>query len=198
MDSIPLFISQVVMGVGLAASAGLRAFLPLLLVGLAGRFDVLPLSESFAWMAGNPALNVFAVAVVVEVLADKVPVVDNVLDSVQVFVKPVAGAVLVASVVTDLTPLQSAVLAIVTGGATAGGVQLAKAKTRFVSTLSTAGLANPVLSVGEDVGAAAGSVASILLWPLAILVMLGAFAMAALVLSRRRRRPVVPDRPGGA
>lgn len=188
MDAVPALIAQVVMGVGLAASAGLRAFLPLFVVGLAARFDVLPLSDGFAWMGGTPALVVFGVAVVVEVLADKVPVVDSFLDSVQVFVKPVAGTLLVASVVTDLDPLQTAVLGIVTGGTVAGGVQLAKAKTRVVSTLTTAGLANPAISVGEDVGSAVGTVASILLWPLAIVVMIGVLAFAAFVVSRRRRR----------
>lgn len=188
MDAVPALIAQVVMGVGLAASAGLRAFLPLFVVGLAARFDVLALSDGFAWMGGTPALVVFGVAVVVEVLADKVPVVDSFLDSVQVFVKPVAGTLLVASVVTDLDPLQTAVLGIVTGGTVAGGVQLAKAKTRVVSTLTTAGLANPAISVGEDVGSAVGTVASILLWPLAIVVMIGVLAFAAFVVSRRRRR----------
>ena len=129
MDSIPLVISQVVMGIGLAASAGLRAFLPLLIVGVAGRFEVLPLSDTFDWLASTPALVVFGVAVVVEVLADKFPVVDSALDSIQVFVKPVAGTILAASVITELSPLQTAVLALATGGVVAGGVQLAKAKT---------------------------------------------------------------------
>ena len=75
------------MGIGLAACAGLRAFLPLFVVALAGKLEFLTLSDSFSWLAGWPALIVFGAAVVAEVLSDKFPIVDNLLDSVQIFVK---------------------------------------------------------------------------------------------------------------
>ena len=61
---------QTMMGTGLAASAGLRAFLPLLVVGTAARFDVVALGEKFTWMSSDAALIVFSVAVVLEVLGE--------------------------------------------------------------------------------------------------------------------------------
>src|SRR5512145_2759755 len=108
---------QIAMGLGLAASAGLRAFLPLLVAGVAGRLDLLPLSESFAWLGSTPALVVFGVAVVAEVLGDKIPVVDHFLDALHTLLKPIAGTVVAASVLTDLPPLPATVLSLITGGA---------------------------------------------------------------------------------
>jgi len=185
MDAVAAVIPQVVMGVGLAACAGLRAFLPLLVVGAAGRAGMLPMSDAFQWLTSTPALVVFAVAVVSEILADKIPLVDSALDVVQTFVKPVAGTVLVASLVTDLSPLHATVLGIVTGGVAAGAVQTLKAKTRVVSTLSTAGIANPMLSIGEDAGSLVGSVLSILLWPLALAAAAAVVLLYVLVFHRR-------------
>ncbi len=177
---------QLVMGIGLAASAGLRAFLPLLVVGVAGRLDVIPLSTKFAWLATTPALVVFGVAVLVELLADKVPVVDNALDTVQFAIKPIAGIVLVASVVTDLDPLTATVLAILLGATSSGAVHLVKAKTRVVSTVTTAGIGNPFLSIGEDLAALVGSVAAIVVPILLLVCLLGVGAWAGL---RRRPQP---------
>lgn len=158
-----ILVAQIASGIGLAACAGLRAFLPLLIVGLAGRLDWIPLTENFGWLESTPALIVFGVAVVIEILADKIPVVDHLLDSAQVFVKPIAGTILAASVLTDLTPLQAAVLGLITGGVVAETVHLTKAQLRFVSTATTAGVANPLVSAVEDFVALAGSLLAIVL-----------------------------------
>ena len=182
---------QIALGLGLAASAGLRAFLPLLVAGAAGRLGVLELSDSFGWLASTPALVVFGVAVVAEVLGDKFPLVDHALDALHTLVKPVAGTLLAASVLTELPPLEATVLSLVTGGAVSEAVHLTKAKLRLLSTATTAGIGNPVLSVLEDLAAFAASVAAVLV-PLLIgvgaLVLLGAIWVLL-----RRRGP-----PGGA
>lgn len=145
----------------MAASAGLRAFLPLLVVGVAGRFEVIALGERFQWMSSTAALTVLAIAVVVEVLGDKVPLVDHMLDSASTMTRPIAGAVVAAAPVTALEPLTAVVIGIILGGAVAGGVHAAKSSLRLVSTGSTAGLATPVLSVAEDVVSFSGSVVSL-------------------------------------
>ena len=194
MDSVPQLLLQILMGIGLAASAGLRAFLPLLVVGIAGRAGWVPLSESFAWLAGWPTLIVLGVAVLAEVLSDKFPAVDNFLDLIQVFVKPVAGAILVASVVTDLSPLQTTVLALILGSGTAGTVHVIKAKTRLVSTVSTAGAANPVLSVAEDTAALGGSVLALIV-PLVMVLML-VFVLMFVYIQVRKGRLSLPGSNG--
>jgi hypothetical protein len=156
-----MILVQIAMGISLAACAGLRAFLPLLVAGLAGRFDWIPLGGRFEWLETTPALIVFGVAVLVEILGDKVPVVDHTLDTLQTFVKPVAGTLLAASVLTELSPLQATVLGLVTGGVVAETVHLSKANVRVASTLASAGIANPILSIGEDALTLAGSVLAI-------------------------------------
>lgn len=195
MEQAASIAVQILMGVALAASAGLRAFLPLLVVGAAGRLGWIPLSDGFRWLAADASLVVFGIAVAVEIAADKFPVVDHALDVVQTFVKPVAGAVLVASVVTDLRPLPAAVLAIVLGGTVAGTVHVAKAKTRLLSTATTAGTVNPVLSVGEDAGSLLGSVAALVVPALVGLVALVALVGLVAWGFRRRAGTVRPAGP---
>ena len=183
-------IPQVAQGLSLAACAGMRAFLPVLVVGIAGRLDWIPLTSYFDWMASTPALTIFSVAVVAELLGDKFPVVDNLLDGLQVFVKPVAGTVLMASSLTELPPEVTAVLAIVMGGSVAGMVHLGKSKTRLVSTVATAGSANPFVSIAEDGVSLAGSIMAIV-WPILMFVAL-LFAGSGFIYLWRYRRA----RPG--
>lgn len=178
---------QVAAGVGLAASAGLRAFLPLLATGVAGRLGWITLSGPFDWLSSTPALVVFGVAVLTEFASDKIPFVDHFLDLLQGFVKPVAGTVLAASMFTHLTPLQATVLGILVGGSTAGAVHLIKAKLRLVSSLFTGGLANPLLSAVEDGLSLTGTALSLLV-PV-LMIVLVVTMLALLILVARRSAP---------
>ncbi len=182
-----IVLIHVSMGIGLAACAGLRAFLPLFVVALAGKLELVTLSDSFAWLAGWPALIVFGAAVVVEVLSDKFPFVDNLPDSVQLFVKPIAGALVAATVVEDWAPLYVTVVAVIGGGSAAGLVHVAKAKVRLVSSTTTAGFGNPVLSVSEDVGALAGSLGSLVVPQVVVAILLLGALLAWLVFRKARR-----------
>ena len=190
MELNTAIIFQVAQGLSLAACAGMRAFLPVLIVGIAGRLDWIPLTSYFDWMASTPALTIFGVAVAAEVLADKFPVVDNLLDGMQLFVKPVAGTLLMASSLTDLSPEVAAVTAIVMGGSVAGMVHLGKTKTRLISTVATAGIANPFVSAAEDGVSLVGTVMA-LVWPLLMLVAL-VFAGGGFVYLWRYKRARAP------
>ncbi len=86
MEATLAVLAQIAMGLSLAACAGLRAFLPLFVVGAAGRLEWIPLTDSFAWMTSWPALLVFGFAVLTELLGDKFPLVDHFLDALQSFV----------------------------------------------------------------------------------------------------------------
>jgi len=187
LEQILSLTVQISMGICLAAAAGLRAFLPLLVVGVAGRLDYLPLSSGFDWLASWPAITIFGVAVLLELLADKFPVVDNLLDVVAAWVKPIAGTVVAASVLTELSPLQTTVLAIVLGGGAASAVHLLKANVRLVSLATTAGIGSPIVSTGEDAGALLGSIGAIVV-PLFSLLVLVSIIVAAWVLIRMRAR----------
>jgi hypothetical protein len=189
-----LFATQLAMGFALAATVGLRTFLPLLAAGLLARFGYVDLGHSFEWMEKTPALVVFGSAVVFEVLADKVPGLDHALHAVEAFVKPVAGTLVAASLFTNLDPMMAVVLGLIGGGTIAGMVHVAKGTTRVASTAMTGGLANPALSLFDDVLAVGGIILAILAPIIAALIVLVLVVGGVrLLLSRRRRAEVVPD-----
>jgi len=181
------------MGVSLAACAGFRAFTPLLVVGMAGRLDLVPLAERFDWLSSDAALIVLASAVIIETLADKVPIVDHSLDLAATLVRPVAGALVVASPLTGFDPLVATVVGIVLGGTVAGGVHLAKSKTRLASTVLTGASANPVLSVAEDAVSFGGSLLSVFLPLLAVLFVFLLAVVAYRLLGHRRSAGTARD-----
>jgi len=179
-------------GVGLAAASGLRAFLPLLAVGLAGRHGFLHLHPGMEWLQSDPALWSLAAATAFELVGDKVPVVDHVLDTVGTIVRPVAAWVATYAVFQDWGAPWAQLLAVGMGvGALA--VHGAKAHTRLGSTAISLGHANPILSVLEDAVSFALVVAAVLLPLLA----LGFVVLAVVAYARRRGRARgVPTSPG--
>jgi hypothetical protein len=138
--------------VGLAASSGLRTFLPLLLLAGAVKFHLfgIQLGTSFAWLASDTALIALLLASIFEIAADKIPFVDHGLDAVGTFLRPVAGALAAAAVWKVNDPALAALLGIIVGAPLALGMHTAKAGTRAGSTAVTAGAGNPFLSVAED------------------------------------------------
>lgn len=158
-----LLFWQLALGFSLAATTGLRAFLPLFVTSVAARMGYLTLGSSFSWMATDPALIVFGAAVVFEIAGDKIPALDHALDAAGVFVKPTAATILAGSMFTQMDPVMACVAGLVTGGVVAGGVHVVKAKARLASSVTTFGAGNPVLSVAEDVVAVSGVALAILL-----------------------------------
>lgn len=165
-------------GIALAAAAGLRAFLPLGLLAVAAHFDWITLSPLFSWLDSTPALIALATACILEVTGDKIPAVDHALDAVGTVVRPLAGALAVAALLTNIDPLWANVLAIVVGGGTAGVVHLAKAKTRVGSSLLSMGCANPFISVLEDLIAGVLSFLAVLVPVLAAALVVGLLWLA--------------------
>jgi hypothetical protein len=172
-------------GVALAASAGLRAFLPLFAAGAAARWFQWPLASSVAWLSSDPALVIFGLASTVEVLADKVPAVDHLLDLLQTVLSPIAGAVAALAALQGWPAPFALALAIIIGAPVAGGFHAIGALTRVKSSAATAGAANPVLSVLEDVLATVIIVLAFLA-PLIVLLILAWFVWRWL----KRRRTV--------
>lgn len=143
----------IALGIGLAAATGFRIFIPLLIAGLAARFDVLPLGESFQWLASTPALLTLGTAAVLETLAYYIPGVDHALDVLAGPATLVAGVVASAAVMTDVPPAILWPLAVIAGGGAAGLTKGSTALLRAQSGIATGGLANPVVSTVETFGA---------------------------------------------
>jgi uncharacterized membrane protein len=132
MDTNILY--AVLLGLSLAASTGLNTFLPLLMLAGAAHFKVLDASQvlngSFAWIASGGALTALALAAIVEVVGDKIPAVDHLLDGFGTLARPVVGAFAAASVFTNADPAMAALAGLVIGAPTALGFHAAKAGTR--------------------------------------------------------------------
>lgn len=189
------WIPTIALAISLAASAGLRAFLPLLIAGVLSRAGILTLGESYSFVGSTPALVCFAIATVLEIAGDKIPAVDHALDVGGTFVRPVAGSLLAASVMWQVNePLWALVLGVIVGAPTALAPHAAKAATRTVSTTLTAGIANPVLSTMEDVGAAAIAFLAIVVPTLTFLLLL----VAVFVAWRWWRRRAARKQPAAA
>ena len=156
-------VTGLCMGLALAATCGLRAFLPLFVVSLLSHLGHIELSDGFEWMSSTSAVAGLGAAVLLELLADKIPVVDHVLDTVADVVKPLAAMVAAASVMTELDPMLSTVVGLVLGGTMAQGVHLVKAKLRLLSSALTATVANPFVSIIEDILALMATILAFLL-----------------------------------
>lgn len=178
---------QVAMGFSLAAVAGFRAFLPLLAAGGASRLGLIPLADAFSWLQSDEALLILAVATLLEFLGDKIPVIDHALDTVGILVKPAAGWLVAAAPLLELDTQWATVLALLTGSAVAGGIHLTRASLRVASTVTTGGLANPLLSFAEDVLGILTAAVAIFLPALAFFLICA--GLAGLWLLWRRHRP---------
>lgn len=192
-------------GTGLAAAAGLNAYIPMLALGLLSRFtDVVALPNGWAWLQNEWVLGILGVLLVIEVIADKVPAVDHVNDVVQTLVRPTAGGIVFGSGTASETPAISDPAGFLASGGwvpVAIGVVLAltvhlgKAGTRGVANAATVGVAAPVLSTIEDVSSVV-LVACAILLPGLVVVLLLAMVVAVVLLVRtaRRRRTRRRDR----
>lgn len=182
-------LSAAAFGVVLAATAGLRAFLPVFSASLMAWMTDLPLPDNLAWLERPQTVVIFGVATLLEILGDKIPLVDHALDSVQVLTKPVLAALAATPFIYQLAPEQSVAIGILLGAPLALGVHSAKATARLGSTATTAGVGNPFLSIAEDVAAVAAIILGFLAPLLALALMaMTIFFIARLALRVRRRR----------
>ncbi|HEY7271741.1 MAG TPA: DUF4126 domain-containing protein [Actinoplanes sp.] len=188
-------------GTGLAASAGLNAYIPLVMMGLLARYtNAIDLPSGWQWLSNGWVLIILIVLLAIEVVADKVPVVDHFNDVVQTVVRPASGGIVFGAgsssqtaTVTDPASFFSSHqwIPIAAGVLIALCVHGVKAAARPVVNATTAGVGAPVASTAEDIGSAVTSLVAILL-PILVLVAIIALIVGAVwvVRRRRKRRPV--------
>jgi hypothetical protein len=172
---------------GLSASAGLNAYIPLLIVGVLAHYtDLIHLNAPWDLLANPWILIMLGILLIIEMLADKIPVVNHINDLIQTFIRPAAGAVAFAAstnVINGLNP----VLAMACGLLVAGSVHLVKSTTvRPIVTATTAGAGNVPVSIAEDLTSTAVSFLSILV-PVAIAVLVAILILFLLWWWARRR-----------
>lgn len=175
--------------VGLGVGAGVNAYATLLVFGLIARFQpsLFPGAEA-QFFASTPVLITLGVLYTVEFFADKVPTIDHAWDAIHTFIRPAAGALVAFSAASREIPNEWVILASVIAGGAALTSHVGKASLRAGSTVTTGGLANPILSVIEDVVAIVGTMLALLLpyvmFVVSIVLVIAIFTWAA----RRSRR----------
>jgi hypothetical protein len=201
-------VIEFLIGSSLAASAGLNAWMPLFLLGLADRFvPAMQLPGGWSWLSIDLALWIIGVLLVLEIIADKIPALDSINDIVQTVLRPASGGIAFGAgasaqtiAVDDPTSFfaDNAWVPIVVGVGIALAVHVVKALGRVGANTVTGGLAAPVLSTAED-GAAFALAAAALIVPVLALVLLIGLIVAAVVFARRRgarRRATADGAPG--
>ena len=179
---------SILIGLGLSAACGFRVFVPLLVMSLASRAEVgrLVLGDGFAWIGSDTALIAFSAATLLEIAGYYIPWVDNLLDAVATPTAIIAGILVSASALTDVSPFLKWSLAILAGGGTTAMVQGRTATARQVSSFTTGGLGNPLVATIEAGGSAILAVLAITLPVLAILLVFGLLFFAVRRLLVRR------------
>ena len=137
---------------GLSASAGLNAYIPLLVVGLLGHYTkLIQLNQPWDTLSNPWIILLLCVLVIIEMLADKIPAVNHINDLIQTLVRPAAGAIAFAASTNAITDIHPA-LALACGLFIAGTVHVAKAGVvRPMVTATTGGAGNTPVSIAEDV-----------------------------------------------
>jgi hypothetical protein len=184
-------LSNLATAFGLSSSAGLNAYLPLLVVALTAKYypNLIQLNQPWDVMTNTWVILVLAVLLLIEMTADKIPTVDSLNDIIQTIGRPAAGAILFASssgVVGEVHP----VLAVIAGLLLAGSVHAVKTTARPFVTASTAGTGNWLVSLIEDILALITTIMAILL-PILVALMI-IFTLLLFVWWRSRRRVKAP------
>jgi hypothetical protein len=198
-----VIVLEALTGTGLAASAGLNAYIPLLTMGLLARFtDAIALPNGWQWLSNGWVLAILLLLLAVEVVADKVPVVDHVNDIVQTVVRPTAGGLAFGAGSTSETVTVTDPGAffgshqwvpIAAGVVIAFTVHGVKAASRPVINATTGGVGAPVASTAEDIGSVLMSLLAILLPVLVLLALVVLVLLAVWVVRRRRQRRRAKD-----
>ncbi len=185
-------------GAGLAASAGLNAWIPLLSVGLLARFThLITLPHSWAWLSNGWVLLILVILLAIELVADKIPLVDHANDVIHTVIRPTAGGIAFGAssmsqtrTVTDPGAFFSSHqwIPIAAGVVIALCVHSLKASARPVVNATTFGIGTPFVSTAEDITSLGMSLLAIVVPVLGILVVLGVLLFFWSMWRRRRRR----------
>jgi hypothetical protein len=187
-------ISSLLTSVGLGIGAGVNAYATLLVFGLLARWQPSMFHDELAvFFASTPVLIVVGVLYLIEFVADKIPTVDHIWDVVHTFIRPVAGALVAWAAVSNQIPRGAVIVATIIAGGAALGAHATKATVRGASTVTTAGIGNPILSVIEDVFAFVSAIVALLLPWLVIVVL--AFVTIFFISLYRRMRAQPPNIP---
>jgi len=183
---------SICLGIGLSAACGFRVFIPMLIVSIAANAGHLTLASGFEWLASDAAVVSFGLATVLEIAAYYIPWLDNLLDTVASPSAVIAGTVITASVMTDMSPFMRWTLAAIAGGGVAAAVQGVTVFARAASTTLTGGLANPILATAELGGSGVVALMAFFVPLLTLLIILTVLIVVGRKLLKRKATKALP------
>jgi hypothetical protein len=137
-------------GIGLSSTAGLNAWLPLVILALADRFtDVIELDQPYDLLSSNWGIIILLLILPIELIADKIPRLDHLNDLLHTAFRPASGAILFMAVASEDNEIHP-VLCLLLGLLIAGAVHWFKTTNRPAITVGTRGIGNPFISMIED------------------------------------------------
>jgi hypothetical protein len=135
---------------GFSLTSGVNLYATVAILGLAARFDWVALPPQYDVFASDWVIGVALVLYAIEFIADKIPVIDSLWDSVHTFVRPIGGALVAIATLGEASPVYEVIIGLL-GGAIAAGSHFTKAGTRVAANTSPEPFSNWALSFFEDV-----------------------------------------------
>jgi hypothetical protein len=178
-------------GIGLSAACGFRVFVPLLVMSLASLMGWFEPMKGFEWLAMPSVCIALGFATLCEITAYYIPWVDNALDTIATPAAMVAGTLTTMAVSSgEMSQFASWAAAIIVGGGTATAVQMSTVAVRGLSTATTGGTANPVVSTGEWISAFLLSILSLIVPVLVVIVVLIMVVWAVRWVRRKKQESI--------
>jgi len=178
--------TAILTGAGLAAPAGLNAYIPLLILALADRAtDRVTLHGPYDAISSNAGIAILILLLSIEIAVDKVPGIDHINDLVQSFVRPAAGVIVALASTSGVVSVSPAIMVLL-GLVLAGSVNAVKVTSRPAFTLGTGGIFNPFVSMAEDGIAVIASMVAIFI-PILVILILAMFLVSAILLVSKVR-----------
>ena len=178
-------------GIGLSAACGFRVFVPLLVMSVAAIMGWFEPMRGFEWLAMPSVCIALGFATLCEITAYYIPWVDNALDTIATPAAMIAGTLTTMAVSSgEMSQFASWAAAIIVGGGTATAVQMSTVAVRGLSTATTGGIANPVVSTGEWISAFLLSILSLIVPVLVVIVVLIMVVWAVRWVRRKKQESI--------
>ena len=178
--------TAILTGAGLAAPAGLNAYIPLLVLAWSDRAtDRITRHGPYDALSSNVGIALLVFLLTIEIAVDKVPGVDHINDLIQTFVRPAAGVIVALASTSGVVSISPAIMVLI-GLVLAGSVNAVKVTSRPAFTVGTGGILNPFVSMGEDAIALVTSLVAVFV-PILVILILAMFLVSAILLVNKVR-----------
>lgn len=158
------------MAIGLSSACGYRVFIPPLIMNISHHAGYLTLNSNFNWLVSDFSFFVLLLASILEISSYYVPWLDNLLDTISFPLSIIAGTILTSSFITGIDPAFAWTLSAIVGGGSAGVISSSTSAIRMISTTTTGGLTNPIISTLENIMSFVISILSIIAPLIAIII----------------------------